>query len=671
MTQHQDDLLVQILSQCCDLLGAGESVAACLERFPDHAAALEPLLTAVAGVQRFRPVPPRAEVTVVARRSEFMTAAHEAARVARNRPTGALAAIALWWRNAFSGFDQFFRPTGNSRVVPVGLVATLMAVILLGTLATGAITASANAIPGDPLYPVKTVAERARVMLARDPQTRIKLEEQIASQHLQDIGEVLRLQRRVDRMPFAGIIEDITPSEWEVSGLRISITPETVIHGTPWLGASVTGTVRAPGDGTLVALLLTVQPMPPTAFASVPSSTPTTPPTATPVPPTPRPTRTPPPPTATSEPTATDPQPTPSPTKVRESATPTARPTATRTRTRVPTATLTPTTRPTATWTPWSTPPRSDVKKHIIGWVKRIEHGRWTIGDITVDTDADTVFIGDPGVGSQVEAELLVRQDGSYLALLIKELGGPTTTPEPYDLTGVVGSIGGSQWTIDGTVVKIDGDTQIDEGIQVGDWVNVGGERRSGGEIWAKTIHKLVPQTYQFQGYIESINGDTWTVAGHTFKVTGDTEIIGDPEVGRMAQVEVLELPDGRLEAKLIYIVPDTPTPTDTPVPPTPTDTPAPATPTDTPAPPTPTDTPAPATPTDTPAPPTVTDTPAPQPSSTNTPVPQPSPTDTQAPEPPPTDTPAPPSPVAPDTATPEPPPPSPAPQDTPTPQAV
>jgi hypothetical protein len=657
MTQHQDDLLVQILSQCCELLGAGESVGACLERFPEHAAALEPLLTTVAGVRRFRPVPPRAEATIVERRSEFMAAAYDAARAARNRPAGVLVALALWWRNTLSSFGDFFRPTGN-RVVPVGLVATLMAVILLGTVATGAITASANAIPGDPLYPVKTVAERARVMLARDPQTRLELEEQIANQHLQDIGEVVKLLRRVDRMPFTGTIEDIAPGEWKVSGLRILITPETVIQGTPWLGASVTGTVRAPGDGTLVALLLTVQPMPPTAFASVPSVTPTTAPTASPVPPTRQPTRTPPPPTPTKEPTATDPEPTPSPTSLRESATPTARPTATQTRTRVPTTTPTPTTRPTATWTPWPTAPRSEVKKHIIGWVKRIEHGRWTIGEITVDTDAETVFIGDPGVGSQVEAELLVRPDGSYLALMIKELGGPEATPEPYDFTGVVESIGGSQWTIGGQVVNIDGDTQIDEGFQVGDWAKVGGERRSGGEIWAKTIHKLAPETFQFQGYIESMNGDTWTVGGHTFKVTGNTEIIGDPEAGRMAQVEVLKLPDGSLEATLIYIVPNTPTPTDTPVP---------STPTDTPAPPTPTNTPVPPTPTYTPAPPPPTDTPAPQPPPTDTPVPQPSPTDTQAPEPPPTDTPVPPSPVAPDTATPEPPPPSPAPQDTPT----
>jgi hypothetical protein len=261
------------------------------------------------------------------------------------------------------------------------------------------------------------------------------------------------------------------------------------------------------------------------------------------------------------------------------------------------------------------------VKRRIIGWVRRIEHGRWTIGEITADTDAETVFIGDPEVGSQVEAELLVRADGSYLALLIKELGRPTTTPEPLDFSGIVKSMG-SEWTVGIMTFKTDDDTKIDDGIQVGDWVRVAAERRSGGEIWAKTIEKL-QDTRQFSGRVTSISGSTWTVAGHTFNVTGDTEITGDPGVGDYVDVEVIRQPDGTWVATLVSLRPPTPSPTDVV---TPTDTPEPPTPTDTPEPPTPTDTPEPPTPTDTALPPAPTDTPVPSsPAPPDTPTPEPS----------------------------------------------
>jgi hypothetical protein len=149
----------------------------------------------------------------------------------------------------------------------------------------------------------------------------------------------------------------------------------------------------------------------------------------------------------------------------------------------------------------------------------------------------------------------------------------------------------------------------------VGDWVTVTLKRRSGGEIWATNIVKVKSETFQFSGRVDSINGSTWTVAGHTFDVTGDTDMTGDPGVGDYVDVEVIRQPDGTLVATLVSLVPPTPSPTDivtptnTPEPPTPTDTPEPPTPTDTALPPAPTDTPIPSSP----APP---DTPTPEPSS-------------------------------------------------------
>jgi hypothetical protein len=167
----------------------------------------------------------------------------------------------------------------------------------------------------------------------------------------------------------------------------------------------------------------------------------------------------------------------------------------------------------------------------------------------------------------------------------------------------------------------------------VGDWAEVDAERRSGGETWGKSIRKVTLNRFQFSGWVESINGDTWTVDGRSFKVTGNTETSGDPGVGDYVDVEVRELPNGTLEALLVYRVPDTATPTDIPTIETPTDTPEPPTetPTDTPEPPT-------ETPTDTPEPPTLEpatstpETPEPPPSDTSTPEASPLPPDTPTP---------------------------------------
>jgi hypothetical protein len=612
MTQHRDDQLVQILNQCCELIAAGESVSACLERFPEYAADLAPLLATVAGVGNLRPVPARAEAVALERRTQFMASAYETSRAVKKRPAGLLAAFALWWGKTLSGLEEVFGPRGIPRAMPVSLAAALVAVLLLGTLTTGAVTASATAIPGDPLYPVKTAADRARVLLARDPRARQVMEDQIAAEHREQVRAVIQLLRRVNGIPLAGVIEEIRPDGWVVSGILVRIQPETVIQGVPVVGATVSGTVNAPGDGTLAGVRFAVEPPRSALTVPIPSSTPTEGPIATLRPPTQTPTRTP---TKTPTPTATEVKPTLTATEPPpDTATPTvAVPTATLTRTPAPTKTITPTRKPTATWTPNATAYIELPKKHIIGWVKRIEGGRWTIDEVTVDTDAETEYIGDPGVGSYVEANLVVRLDGSYLATLIAELGNPDATPARFSITGEVQSIGSDRWTIDGTMVRVDGDTAIDDDIAVGDYATAVGETRSGGERWATAIRKVLAETRQWSGVVESIHGSTWTVDGRSFEVTGDTELVDDPGLGDYVDVEALEYPDGRVEATLVAKVPDTPEPaTDTPPPPTDTSTPEP-----------PTDTPEP--PTDTPEPPPA----SPEPGETSTPQANPEPSDT------------------------------------------
>jgi hypothetical protein len=216
---------------------AGESVSACLERFPEYAAELAPLLATVAGASGLRPVPARAESVALERRAQFMASALETSRVVKKRPAGVLAALALWWNRNLSGLDGILGPGGFPRALPAGLLTVLVAVLLVGTLATGAVTASATAIPGDPLYPIKSMAERARIFLARDQLERQVLEDQIAGRRLEEIRSFVALLRRVNRMPIEGILEEMGEMR-TVSGLHVLILPETVISVPEGAGVS-------------------------------------------------------------------------------------------------------------------------------------------------------------------------------------------------------------------------------------------------------------------------------------------------------------------------------------------------------------------------------------------------------------------------------------------------
>ena len=142
-----------------------------------------------------------------------------------------------------------------------------------------------TALPGDVLYPVKTTVEDLRLTLMRGAAQRDSVHpaardalRRVEARTVADTG------REVRRLALQGELEAIRDDRWIVSGLEVLITPDTQIIGTPALGASVNGTMTAPGDYTLVGVYLEVEPpvgsagAPPTRTAT---PTPTPSPTAT------------------------------------------------------------------------------------------------------------------------------------------------------------------------------------------------------------------------------------------------------------------------------------------------------------------------------------------------------------------------------------------------------
>ena len=654
MTASSDDILAGLLAECSDLIVAGASLEACLDRYPLHADELAPLLSTLTQVRELRTVPPRSAAAAAQARQQFMDAAVRISNEHEAAPVTLRAWMAAWWL----AFTAFFAPSpaGKPRMMPAGLLAAMIVVILAGILVTGSVTASARALPGDLLYPLKTATERIQLFATTDPVERSKLLREFSGRRLDEVRSIVQKGRSVANLPLDGTIEAINNGVWTVSGLRVTLAPDAQIIGTPAPGAQVHGVLRAPGDGRLILVYAEIMAPParqaPQPVVATPTATPTQPAAKAAASPTP----------ALAAETisgSADGDGHPPGQRWEEpddwSA---AAPTATAIPTRIATSTRTPrpTRMPTATRAPTRTPDpalppaKSIVAFRIEGWVESIEGDRWNIDGTTVRVTGATQIIGDPDVGWKVSASVVQEADGSYTALRITALASPEATPEPVSFTDILEEMDGEWWTIGETRVKILGNTQIEGDPQIGDLVSVTGERLQG-EIRALRIVVILLTEVQFEGIINSVSGSSIVVSGKTVLINSETQIIGTPEVGRLAQVAAVRMPNGSLLGKTIMVLDatvtptrtatqqPTPTPTHTPEP-TPTDTPEP-TPTQTPEP-TPTQTPEP-TPTQTPEP-TPTDTPEPTPTHTpeSTPTDTPEPTSTPAPEPTPTDTPEP-----------------------------
>jgi len=583
MTTSSDDILAGLLAECSDLILAGATVRSCLDHYPEHVAALEPLLTTLAEVHEMRAVPVRSAAAAAQTREQFMTAAVRLSAEQQQAPATWWERLAAWW----AGFVALLTPPAGGwslpRGMPVGLLATMIIVILAGVLVTGGVTVSAKSLPGDFLYPIKTTTERVQLFITRDPAARNILEQKLSGRRIQEAKAVAEQGRTLASLPLDGTIEAINGDNWTVSGLNVTLDPSVQILGNPALGARVRGVMRAPGDGRLIVFYVEVE-APTTGLVSAaaaanPTATPTRrAPTATP---SFTPTA-----TATADALAADSalnrpvQHWREPddwTPAAPTATPTAIPVRTATRTPRPTRLPTLTPAPTSTLHPDLPPARPQITLRIEGWVERIEGSRWIIDGTPVNTNGATQIIGNPGVGWEVSALVVQETDGSYTALQIAALAPPEATPAPVEFTDILESMDGEWWTIGGTRVKIRGDTAIVGDPQVGDLVKMTGKRHQS-EIWAERIERIFP-LFEFGGIISAVSGSSIVVDGYTVLIDSQTEIIGTPEVGRVAEVRAEKMDDGRLIGKKIVVGPPLPPPTVTATrqpTPTPTSTPSP-----------------------------------------------------------------------------------------------
>jgi len=304
-----------VLEEAISSLKRGDVVEDCLARYPEYAGRLEPLLRLAAFNMRVLAyIEPPSEASLAAGKRRLLAVA--AQRKPVFQPRGPL--------NLF--------PLPMRSLATAALIMLLLVVVGCGLMVMvggGLAMTSAHSLPGDLLYPAKLSTERARLLLTFDTQTRDQLQAEFAQERRAEVIAILEAGRRVS-VRFKGALDSFDDLVWIVGGLEVTLDANTLIEGIPVVGATVAVEGLALGDGSLLAVRLTVKGAEEIPGATVtPSPTAISRPTMTPtMPSSPRETHTPhptetrePEPTYTPHPTETrEPEPThtPHPTKTRE-----------------------------------------------------------------------------------------------------------------------------------------------------------------------------------------------------------------------------------------------------------------------------------------------------------------------------------------------------------------
>ena len=156
-----------------------------------------------------------------------------------------------------------------------GAVAVVLLILFsLGGL--GIVSAAAETLPGDLLYPVKLAAEEVRLAVILDPASRTSYEKHLEEKRREEVREVTRRGRQA-QVRFQGSLESVDNDVWVVGGVTVQVAPEVWADLPPargsviWVeGEAAKGEVSAFRIRVRHTSFLTVEP----AVSPVPSRSP-------------------------------------------------------------------------------------------------------------------------------------------------------------------------------------------------------------------------------------------------------------------------------------------------------------------------------------------------------------------------------------------------------------
>jgi hypothetical protein len=215
------------------------------------------------------------------------------------------------------------------------------------------------------------------------------------------------------------------------------------------------------------------------------------------------------------------------------------------------------------------------------GSVESITTSEWVVGGIQIEITGETMTTEGIRVGDIVEVGG-VTQSGSYVVAQEIRL-------REYQLIGRVEAMNSRNWTIDGNVLEIGRNTQVDRGIQLGDQVIVLVRVEQAGSLVARAILRLpellsaptfpvtdlqqlttnptavltpIPsptppifiEEMEIIGIVDAMSEPYWMIAGQVVYITAQTEIKDTISPGDLVQAHVIVESNGSLTAKEIEL---------------------------------------------------------------------------------------------------------------------
>ncbi len=106
-------------------------------------------------------------------------------------------------------------------------IAVVIAVLVMST--NGLLVASARALPGDRLYPLKRGIETSQLRFTLEADKKISLEHQFDERRVDETQSLINVMR-AEPVEFSGRLTDMQEDEWLVSGIPVRLTDETIIE---------------------------------------------------------------------------------------------------------------------------------------------------------------------------------------------------------------------------------------------------------------------------------------------------------------------------------------------------------------------------------------------------------------------------------------------------------
>jgi hypothetical protein len=233
-----------ILDECLDQIRQGESLESCLAAHPQQEEMLRPLLETAAAMRTA--AYQRSSEMVLQKGRERMFAMIDQEYPKQPVSENTLSRYTVQLLTWITGKENI-----DMKLVTRFAIAFALVLVVIASLGTTAVSAS-SALPGDLLYPIKTSAQDAQLLLTWDAQARQALEQHFQEEYRNDVRTLLSQGRQV-QIRFSGTLDAMDGSHWIIGGLPVSIDPAAAITGNFQLGDMLLVEATVQKDGSILA----------------------------------------------------------------------------------------------------------------------------------------------------------------------------------------------------------------------------------------------------------------------------------------------------------------------------------------------------------------------------------------------------------------------------------